>query len=124
VSYVREGSAYIADPTPAGSVDGKEDAWTGHDLSTLRIDTSAADTLRAMESCASQGAAQGGVYAFPARGMAGAYLPAADLAGWLRSPTERAFADALVVARAEAASERLVSLILRARSAARSHCDH
>lgn len=48
------------------------------------LDAGQSYVARTMEECASQGAARGGVYAMPARGMASAYLPAATLAPWLR----------------------------------------
>jgi len=51
--------------------------------------------VRELESIASQGAARGGVYSMPERGIAGAYLAAAVLAPRLRCPMERAFADML-----------------------------
>lgn len=57
-----------------------------------------AAAVAAMDACANQGAAKGGVYAFPQRGMAGVYLPAATFGPSLRycalrAAMERALAD-------------------------------
>jgi len=49
-----------------------------------------------LEALADLGAARGGVYAFPERGMAGVYLPARSLVSFLRDPMEIGFADILV----------------------------
>lgn len=61
-----------------------------------------ANTLRAnypalagIAEHADKGAARGGVYAFPERGMGGVYLPAWALTTHLRDPMEVAFADML-----------------------------
>lgn len=61
-----------------------------------------ANTLRAnypalagIAEHADKGAARGGVYAFPERGMGGVYLPAWALVMHLRDPMEVAFADML-----------------------------
>lgn len=52
--------------------------------------------LAELREVAEKGAARGGVYAFPERGMAGVYLPAWSLTDFLRDPMEVAFADILV----------------------------